>query len=273
MADYSQSKPALGALSPQNAVESSFGRNEPLVTPKAVRERELFGIPLRDPVTKKEMTDEMIHEFILDAVTLAEQETGLNIFPTQIDERQEFDRNEYMTMGYMRLKQRPVSSIESLSITASNDLKIWRVSNDWIDNGYLAKGQIYIIPINIATAVQGSQGAGAGGAAFLAILGQQGYVPAYWRVKYTTGFPDGLLPRNVNYLIATIAAIEILVKMAQANAKSGSRSIGIDGLSQSTSNPGPDVYNTAIENLKERRKMLVSRLRTRFGTKLFSGNV
>lgn len=272
MADYTKNKETVGAQEPDNAVDSSFQRYDPLITGPELRRRFLWGIPLLSPVTQQKLTDEDIDEFILDAVAELENEVGLQIFPTQHKERQPFDRNEYAAMGYMRLRNRPVQSIQALRIATSNDMILWEVNTAWIDAGYMSKGLIYIVPINIASAPSTS-GAAAGGAAFLALLGQQSWVPAFWQVVYTTGFKEGSIPRNFNILIGCQAAIGVLNALAQANARNGSKSLGIGGLSQSSSNPGPDIYKTAIEALTLRKNVLVGRLKAEYGTKLFTGNV
>jgi hypothetical protein len=274
VAIYTDSKSGIGDMVPDNAVATEWSRYEPLIKAEKVRNKYLFGIPLKVPQTKQEMNDDLIDDFIQDAVAELEAELKINIFPTQIDERYPMDIHEYQAMGYFRLRQRPVSSIESLMVTSSNEQNLWQIDNSWIDTGYLHQGLIYIVPLNIAVSVQ-SQGivGGAGGAAFLAILGSQPWIPAYWRIKYTTGFKDGKLPRLINVLIGTQAAIDILHKMAQANAKSGSKSLSIDSLSQSNSNPGPDVYKTAIEGLEAKKALLVGRVRNMFGTKIISGNL
>lgn len=277
MADYSDSKASLGANEPDNAIEAEgFNRNEPLLTAKALRRKYLFGVSLSVTVDGKKQTldDEDLDEQILDAVATIEQEASVSVFPVVIDERLEFDRNEYMSCGYMRLRQRPVQSIESLTITTANEQQIYRIANEWIDSGYLGKGQLYIIPLNVqaATSVQGSN-TSVGGAAFLSILGQLPWVPAYWRCRYTVGFPSGSLPRIVNQAIGCQAAIQVLTLMAQANAKSGSHSLGIDGLSQSSSNPGPDVYTKAIEAMTLRKSTILRKLKAQYGQRLFSSNV
>ncbi len=272
MADYTDSKDSVGLLSPSQTVAAGFSRYEPLITGEAMVERFLTNIDLSDPRTKKPMPAQVLNEQILDAIAVLEMEVGLQIFPTQHRERQAFDRNLYATMGYMMLEKRPVMSIESLTITASNNVDLWTVSNDWIDTGRMAGGQIYIVPINVAVTAQMGGGA-SGGAAFLAILGQQSWVPAYWMVTYTTGFKDGKLPRAVNVLVGIQAAIQVLGLLAAARAAVTSKSIGMDGLSQSSSGPGPQMYDTVIKLLMDRKKVLVGKMKNQYGLKMFSGNV
>lgn len=275
MAEYGGSKQSLGTYhDPDGTVDAEISAYEPLIDAKGIRSRILWGIKLISMQTKEEMPDPVIDDKIQDGIALVEQETGIQLFPRQHDERQPFDRNEYASMGYFRLRQRPVTSIESLRIVASNDAVLWQVSQDWIDTGFLGRGEIYIVPINVAVSTQAvGQAGAAGGAAFLAILGNQGWVPAFWRIKYTTGFANGKLPRSVNLLIGYQTGLIILSDLAAANAKMGSKSLSIDGLSQSSSNPGPQIYDKAIEELEKKKKMLVGKIKNQYGTKLFSGNV
>src|SRR6185369_13911889 len=109
-----------------------------------------------------------------------------------------------------------------------------------------------------------------GGAFFLSILGNRQWIPAYWKITYTSGFKDGMVPRVINELISTIAAMEILSQLAATYARVQSHSLGIDGLSQSVSTPGPAVFQVRIQELTDKRKALVGKIRAKYGTKLFS---
>jgi hypothetical protein len=136
------------------------------------------------------------------------------------------------------------------------------------------RGQINIVPLTIAFTNGGfipSQSAG--GAAFLSILGAKGWIPAYWQIEYTTGFPDGALPRDLNELIGVVAAIETLSLLATTDADANSRSIGIDGMSQSVSSAGPQKYQARIEVLTAKKQMLIDKFKSRFALKMFSSNV
>jgi hypothetical protein len=243
-----------------------------LITGEQVKEDFLFGIKLESPATKEKITVPMIDRQVRIAIGELETEVGINIFPVQHRERQAYDQNEFRAFGYMRLRQRPVTSIESLKVVASNDTVLWSVDLSWIDAGFLSKGQVYLLPLNLALTPNAS-GSAAGAAIFISMLGSSSWIGAFWDVVYTTGYKDGKLPISVNTLIGIQTAINILGILAAANAKQGSKSIGIDGLSQSSSNPGPQVYDTYITLLRERKKQLLNKLKNQFGLKLFSGNV
>ncbi len=282
MADFTDNKDGP-TLSPMGAVDSSWNRLEPLVTAAQLRDTHLLWLPLvsgmTDPNTGKRIvaTDDQINGIIIQAVTLAEAETGLQIFPTQHQEKLAFDRFEFNSMGYFKLKNRPVSSIQALQVVPANGIAIYNVPLDWIETANMGMGQINLIPINIAATGIGTTYAPpaqtGGGAFFLSVLGQQAWVPAFWLATYTTGFPDGKIPRMVNQYIGTIAAIELLSQLAATYAKSTSHSQSLDGVSQSISTPGPTLYQTRITDLTEKRKMLKGKLLANFGLKMFSGNV
>jgi hypothetical protein len=278
--DYSKSKNTLGKLVPENAIGSVWNRYEPLITPEQLRTRHLFGIPLvsraKDVYTGKPMvmTDDVLRDMIVRAVSLVEVEGNFDIMPVKYREKTGFDRNAFDSFGYMELKRRPVASVDRLSVTPSNQVDVYVVPQDWVEASGFQRGQVNIVPLTIAFTNGGfipSQSAG--GAAFLSILGAKGWIPAYWQIEYTTGFPDGALPRDLNELIGVVAAIETLSLLATTDADANSRSIGIDGMSQSVSSAGPQKYQARIEVLTAKKQMLIDKFKGRFALKMFSSHV
>lgn len=286
MANFADdSKGAAGLVFPDGAdndtPQANWSRNAPLITPPEVINKHLFGIPLvsgtKDPVTKKaaRYTTEMIRDKIDDVVAQVEIETGISIFPVQKTRKMAFDLNEYRSFGYFRLPDRPVMSIETLRVTPSNDIDVYDVPLDWIDTANMHTGQINIIPLTIALTKQGTivPTSTAGGALMLAILGHSSWVPAFWKIEYTVGFPSGSIPKVVNDLIGTVTGIEVLSQLAATYARNSSGSLGIDGLSQSVSTPGPEIFSRRITDLEKKRAMLTKKIKVLYGTTLFSSNV
>lgn len=280
MADYSLSRFAVGAALPENAIQAEFPQMEPLITPELLRSRHLLGVSLacaKDPVTGKAtiITDDILRDIIDGAVAQAELELKIDIFPVKRREKHPFDANLYASFGYFQLSHRPASSVDKLSVTPSNNLDIYVLPNDWVETAYLARGQINIVPLTVAF-VQGTQipssGVG-GGAAYLQILGNKAWIPAWWQIEYTSGFPGGMLPRILNEYIASRAAVEVLSQLALSFARANSQSLGIDGLSQSVSTPGPQIFKGRTDELEEKMKAIGKKLRALFGYKLFSGTL
>lgn len=273
MSDYTISKPTYGVMQdPDDVQDAGFSRYGPLITGKQVKDNYLWGLPLYSRVTKEPFTEPMIDAQILIAIAELEAEVGINIFPTKLRERQAYDLNEFRSMGYMRLRQKPVSSIESLKVVASNDTVLWSVNLAWVDAGYLSKGLVYLLPLNLAL-VPSQTGSPAGAAIFISMMGSASWIGAFWAVEYTTGYADGKLPQAINSLIGIQTALQVLALLAATNAQTNSKSINIDGLGQSSSGPGPQIYDAAIKLLLDRKKMLVGKIKNQFGGKLFSGNV
>ena len=280
MADYTNSKPAVGASFPENAIATAREQYEPLITPDLLVTRHLFGVPLisaqKDPRTGKAaiLTDEMIADFITGAVAQAELELKIDIFPVQRQEKQPFDINLYNSFGYFQLSHRPCTSIDKMSVTPSNERDVYIVPNEWVEGAYLVRGQVNIVPLTVAF-VQGTyipQTSG-GGAAYLQILGNKAWIPAWWSIVYTSGFKDGLLPRILNEYIGTIAAMEILSSLALTYARSNSHSLGIDGLSQSVSTPGPQIFAVRLEELEKKKAAITKKVKALFGFKIMSGTL
>ncbi len=290
MSDYTYSKQGIGAVYPINAVADAWGHFEPLITPAQLRVRHLFGIPLvsfvPDPITgqRQVMTDPVLLDLIERSVALAEAECHIDIMPRQRRDKHAFDRQQFAALGYTMLPNKPVQSIEKFSVTPANNTAggtnpnpagdLYVVPPDWIETAYIHTGQINIVPLTVAFQYGGFFVPGNspnGGAAFLSILGQNPWIPAYWQTEYTTGFPEGKLPQIINELIGVIAAVEALGLLATTNARNSSHSVGVDGLSQSISTPGPQIYQTRIDMLTAKKEMLVNKIRSMFGTKLFTG--
>jgi len=264
----------------KTAVETQWTYLEPILSPEQVVSRFLFGIPLvsrvKDPITHKNAvyTMEMVKDTVIRAVAMVEADTSVTIFPQIIKEQHAFDQNEYLSWGYFRTKKRPVAGIHKMCVMPSTQQDIFIVPQEWICTDGLTEGRIQILPM---TSALGSGGfipsTSAGGAVFLQILGNRPWIPSFWNIEMTIGFPDGNLPRIVNELIGTYAAYEILSQLAATYALVTSQSLGIDGLSQSSSGPGPQLYSQRMTELTAKKDQLKHKIKVLFGQVLFSGNV
>lgn len=264
---------------PPGILDATWARSEPLITPEQLRTDWLKGIPLVsaiiDPVTKKYtvITDDDLKNYIELAISNLEMETGLYLMQISLTERQPFDMMEFRSFGFFKLRGKPCTSVEALRIAASDGTVFFDTPKQWIETGYLHWGQLNILPLSPGTF--GSTSVVTGGPAatvFLTTLQSQGHIPAYWTCQYTCGWPDDAMPKPVNNLIGIEAAIHTLALIA-ATYQRNSTSLSMDGLSQSVSLPGPDIYNTRIQFLQTQKKMLVNKLKKSFGLGILTGNV
>jgi hypothetical protein len=283
MADYSNTKGHLGAVFVSGTKESTRPDCEPLITPGDLKDIYLAGIQLyygwKDPVTgkAKPIEDPQIAKFIDKAISKAEALTNVTIFEHQIEERLQFDYSEYKSFGYMRVSHGPVSSVEKLAIIPSNGIELFNVPIEWIDQGQFKHRQINIVPLTYAIQT-GQVSAGfyssySGINHLFALIGAgYNWIPSYWQITYTVGFPRGEIPKMINNLIGILAAIDILSSLAAARPGTSSSSLSIDNMSQSISGAGQDIYRQRIEDLVADKDVMIGKIKAKFRTKYNADN-
>jgi hypothetical protein len=275
MANFSDSKKYPTSTYPVHAKEASdlFSRIEPTLTPKKLISRYLKGINLtfKDDST---LETEDLKDRINMAMNEFEELTGLLISPTIIKQKFPYDRNLYRSYIHCKTEKSPIVSLFKFSITSADQNDIFNLPLEWIETARFAHGQINVIPLLTNYTAQGYAASGSAGIALLSILENSfHFVPAFWDVEYSTGLctKDGKVPSVVNQIVGMIAAIDILGEKAADDADT-SVSISRDGISQSRSGPGAAKYAARIEQLEEKKKELIKKLKGRFSRKYFVGN-
>jgi hypothetical protein len=276
MANFTNSKPANHSY-PENCVETPYGRLEPILGYDELVNRHLLGIALvsqmLDPLTKKPVaiTPDKVKDIIDGAIQQAELELKIDIFPVKRSEKYPFDRFLYDSFGHFVVRNRPVMSVDKVSVTPSNGQDVYVLPLEWLEMANAVRGQINIIPMTAAFVQGGIVPANpAGGQMFLQIMGNRGWIPAYWLIDYTSGFPDGMVPRIINEFIGTVAAMEILSQLAATYARAQSHSLSLDGQSQSVSGPGPNLFKVRMDELEAKRKKLMKQIKNQFNRQIFA---
>jgi len=276
MADFSESKGFGTKQYPVHALETSglFKRCEPMINAAQLRRKFLLGVPMVFQ-NGDQFTNEDLKGFIQDAANEVELMLNTTIDRTQFKQKAPFDYALYNSFIHTKTEHGPVVSVEGLTITSSDGQQIFKIPPEWIEAAHFDRAQINVIPILAAFGTNQVGGALTnGGFAYLIALHGVTWVPSYWQVDYTAGLTDcrGRIPVPVNRLIGVTAAIMILGEIAKNNIHT-SVSLGQDGISQSSSNPGPMVYRTRIEELEKEQAMLVSKLKALFGRRYTLSNV
>jgi hypothetical protein len=246
-------------------------RVEPLLTPKKLISRYLKGLDLSS------YDDDDLKDKIMLAMNEAELLIDTSITPVVRKEKHPFDRNLYVKFIHIMANFGPVLQINRLSIQSSNNKNIFSIPADWIEAARFFQKQINVIPLTVvgATGVTQGQPTGAAGLAFIAAMqGGINWVPSYWEIEYVTGVcnKEGHVPVVVNELIGVIAAIDILGNLGPLNANT-SIAISHDGISQSSSNPGPALYQTRIGELTAKKDEYVKKIRKTYYNKYFLSNI
>jgi hypothetical protein len=263
------------SMYPVHAARTSglMQRVEPFLTPEQLKSRFLLGIPLQfyngDVLTNADMKDR---------IYLAQNEAELNLKITITRElRREklaFKQEDYKAYIHLNAEQGPICTIHQLAIVSADKNTIFEIPPEWIETANFAKSIINVIPLLAAYGVNSVQGAvGNAGIAFLTVIDGLNWVPAYWQIEYTSGVSnqEGLVPTVVNEYIGCIAAIAILSEIA-ATYLYNSQSQTQDGISQSSSGPGPRIYFLRIEELEKKRITLERKIKAIFSQKFFIGN-
>lgn len=283
MAIITGGKDTLGGQVPNGVNDSIWNQVEPLIVPEKLVRRFLFGIPLSsgiiNPITKKPdvMTPDDLVDYIDRAVTEVDTLCHIDIMPTQIIEKHPMDPQEFKSLGYLRLRHRPIASIQAVQMVTSNDDVIFNFDMTWIERGQLHAGQLNLLPLLLMMGNNGSGTNALAGAAtsstYLSLFGGHQWVPSLMQIKYTTGWVDGLVPKIVNDLIGMTAAISILSMLAATYGRANSASLSMDGLSQSVGNSGPEIFTKRVNDLEGMQAVLVKKIKSYVGQTWFTGNV
>lgn len=275
MADLSFSKEYGTAMYPVHALQTSglMKRAESVLTPEQLKSRFLKGIPIFF-ANGDTFSDDDLKDRIYLATNAVELQLKTTLVREQRQEKLPFKQEDYKAYIHLTAEQGPIVSIESLAITSADRNKIFQIPAQWIEATNFTKRIINVIPLLAAYGVNSVQGAvGNAGIAFLTVIDGLNWVPAYWEIQYTSGISntEGLIPTVVNEMIGCIAAIDILSQIA-ATFIHTSQSQTQDGISQSSSGPGPRIYMVRIEELERKRAMLEKQLRNIFSNKFILGN-
>lgn len=273
MVDYTGSRERSVASYPIDVKETTplLKRIEPIITPKLLKSRYLKGVDGVD------YSDEEIKDQINLAINETEVLTNIPLNKIQKSERIMYDQNLYRSFVHIKLNTKPVLSIDKLAIESSDGQSVFNIPPEWIEVGNLLKlGQINIMPIlNIFGASGLTTGSATNaGLLFVQAISRFRWLPAFWTVYYTTGVchEEGQLPVVMNEVVGMTAAIEILSNLQNRNSLQ-SQSMSQDGISQSSSSLGPQIYQKRMEQLETKRDKLLNRLKSVYKQKMFVGNI
>ena len=275
MADYSISKKFGTKAYPVEAFSTSdlLRRCEPILTPELLISRYL---KVQEKEIRSKYSEEELKEFIEIAMNEFELMSGLVINKVQDKQRIPFDRDLYKSFVYIKTNHGPILSVEQIQIQSSNGENIYNLPPDWIEVGLAHKRQLNLVPILSIFGAAGLQDGRASNAGliFLQAVNSFQWLPAFFTVKYTYGLShkEGEVPVPVNQIIGHIAAIEILSNIQTGN-KYNSTSVSQDGISQSASSPGTQVYAKRIEELEAKKLKLLAKLKAQFSNKYFLSNI
>lgn len=229
-------------------------RYQPISTPTSMRSGALFGVPLKSSFTQQEVDDAMIQTYIDQAIS--ELEHSLDIYITPICFR---DRYDYASHGfswnysYIKLRHPNVNHVTKIQLSFSNEDEQEGLVDFPLEFVHLMpqEGVVQLVPA-FGTSFSGFLLSAYSGTQFHALqhAGITGF-PGGVRIEYQCGFEDGKVPALLNGLIEVMAAYRLLSILGPILFPHNSVGISIDGVSQSTSTPGPAFLNQRLTELEK----------------------
>lgn len=229
---------AAGFLNSQTNAVSPLGEpirgsgdpTDSVISTDDLKARFLFGLDMRDPAGNP-MPDELFAYWRRLAVASFERLTQVQVTQVVVeDELQDYVRpNRWTAPVQLRCHKIPIQSVQSLTLAfpyrsdISFDARAYRIRP--------TTGKVTIYPVGVYP-YQGI-------AQYGTVLGQpwqlEDLVPNGWRISYVAGFAPGQVPVEI---IDAIGKMAVMGPLAIAGDLLGgvgvaSRSLGIDGLSQS----------------------------------------
>jgi hypothetical protein len=271
-----QDKQFYSAGFPVHATRTSglVKRCEPILTPQLLISRYLKGIPLAFPNGDSFNPDDVKDQIVL-ATNEMEIACKITFNREQFTDKVPFDIALYKSFIYLKTEQNPILSVESVQIVSSDGYSVFKIPSQWLEPSNFSKGIVNVVPILGAYSVATGGGIGAyGGIPYLNVFSQLTFVPGFWQLVYTTGTSkiEGQYPVIINDLIGITAAINMLSIITNMFLTT-SQSLSRDGISQSSSGPGPRMYLPYIEELTKKRDVLVGKIKATFATKFLVTNV
>lgn len=239
----------------------SVGEEQPAVTrysslptPQTMRERSLFGIPLKSSLTGEVVTDATLQSFLDQATSQLEHTLDLYITPVRFVEKHDYQRDLFaFSFAWIKLNHPNVLKVEGVQISFNNDTNIPAVISFPLEHVHLMpeEGTIQLVPA-YGTSLSGFLLSAFSGVQYHAF--QQALLqnwPGAVRVTYWSGFPEDKVPAAITGLIERMAAYKFLSIMGPVLFPQNSVSIGIDGVSQSVGTLGPAYLRQRMDELEK----------------------
>lgn len=252
----------------QGVGEPGLPRTGPILDVERFRNEYLFGIPLKAPLTGQEVSEATLKQFIRKGISEVETSVRIAVSPVRITEKIDYERAEGVQFNARRLQRWPILKIEALTALwpGRNEGQETPYPTNWVecnaDTGLtrvIPKANTEGVPDSVtfimSTAYQG----------FTGIMGLKSW-PNMWRVTYQSGFDNDRVPDVVNHAIGVCSTIALLSMLGPVLFPYPSQSIGIDGMSQGLSLPGPQWLAERIQELTGERDRILAQLKSHFGT-------
>lgn len=237
---------------PINSISSSqFSRCQPMITPKDVKERYLFGVDLTDEAGTP-LPDKTIQHFIDSAVSYLEHRLDIIITPTDFEEQYDYRAVDYVEFNFLQLKHRPVKVISDLRAKFPNNVDLVKYPEEW----YVLEKEAAQLQLSPVEGTFSGLIVTQGGSYLPLIYGTRDYWPHLFQVQYTAGFDADKIPLILNEMIGIQTSIRLFEIFGDIVLGPGvaSESVNLDGAGVSknlTASAMFSAYSARIESYKK----------------------
>lgn len=246
--------------------DGALKRTRGLPSISDIKESFLFGIPLVSTLTRQKLSDNVIQEKINSAISEFESINQILVQPVIKEIVADFKYEDSLTWNPITFPYKPVTAIYELGLQTGGS-ELVRYPNQWMEIQSPISGMGRIVPLfgiypsGLAlTPASGNQ------ATYVPYLvSQRSSWPNLWKIIYKAGFDDGCLPYNIYEAIGTLAAMHVLSMLGPVIFPINSTALGIDGLSQSSSNPGTSFLQIRMNDLAQKYLSLMDSIKKQFG--------
>lgn len=251
--------------------EGAVKKYRPMPTPTDVFNYALLGLPKILPMTREQMTPEIVEPFLESAIVDIESEMSCNI-----SEVTHFFPVEYVdgmfTSNFtgILLNRWPATEIIKMVIkyphTLTKDIyQSYTIPPAWIA---LFRNKVNVVAgvgsMNLN--VQAPSAATAGGIfSFITGFSRGAWQPAMIEITYKAGFSHDKLPANVADLIKTWASLYFLADIAPVLFPNSSVQVSVDAISQGVSYNIQQTLNKRLEDLEKKKTNLKRNFKKEFG--------
>lgn len=239
---------------PNKTSSAAFTASESLVTPEELKTRYLFGIDLSDPTTGEELPKETIQHAINTAISFLEHDLDIIIMSRSFTESYDYRAVDYIDFNMLKLKKRPVCSVEKLKAKFPQNRDLVDYPEEW----YVVEkeaGQLQLSPVEgTFSGLIVTQG----GSYLPLIYGTRQYWPHLFEVQYTAGFDNDCVPVIINDMIGMQASIHLFELLGDIVLGPGvaSESTNLDGAGISKGTTASAMFHAFSARVESYRKKI-----------------
>lgn len=265
MARSKTPKNELFPLRHKEVSSQGIGRYCGVPTPADICKTKLFGIPLASQLTGEQFSEEGIQFYINAAMSEIEHILDLNITPVTYREKHDYRSDSFVwSFAYLKLDHPNILTVNKVELSFSNSEDTDGFVQFPLEHVHVQpqEGVIQLVPA-FGTSLSGFLLSAFSGTQYHALraIGASEF-PGGIRVEYTAGFEENKIPYIICQLIEIKAAINILSAIGPVLFPNNSTSIGIDGVSQSVSGPGPGFLQQRLQQLQQEEEKVTAAVKS-----------